>query len=129
MRGSYILIIELMEDQDIRVGRLGDIRFLGGYYAYVGSAMNSLEGRIDRHKRKEKKGFWHIDYLLQHARIIGVVTIESDRKIECEIAEKLSGIFSSVKGFGSSDCNCKSHLFYSRSPEDLKSTCTAQNRT
>lgn len=37
--GAYILLIFLPEQQSIRVGSLGEINFLLGWYAYVGSAM------------------------------------------------------------------------------------------
>jgi len=42
MKGSYILLIKLDEDKDIQIGKLGNISFKKGYYAYVGSALNGL---------------------------------------------------------------------------------------
>jgi len=112
MKGSYILIIEIPKEMGIQVGKLGLIEFKPGFYAYVGSAMNGLESRLGRHLRTEKKKFWHIDYLLEKAEIFGVIIMESDKKIECEIAQNLAREFRSVKKFGSSDCNCSGHLFH-----------------
>ncbi|MBN1293511.1 MAG: GIY-YIG nuclease family protein [Candidatus Latescibacteria bacterium] len=112
MKGSYILLIRVKSPQNIKVGRLGTIRFDPGFYAYVGSALNNLEKRIERHKRSEKKLFWHIDYLLQHANIIEVFRIERTCKLECKIAQNLSQNTQHIPKFGCSDCSCKSHLFY-----------------
>jgi len=37
--------------------------------------------------------------------------VNSIRKIECDLSEELITISLRVKGFGSSDCRCSSHLF------------------
>ncbi|MFC1786550.1 DUF123 domain-containing protein [Halobacteriota archaeon] len=68
-----------------------------------------MEARISRHLRKEKKIHWHIDYLLACARIKDVYVGELK---ECDIVTKLADYFPFVRGFGSSDCDCESHLFY-----------------
>ena len=112
MKGSYILLIENKLDQNIMIGKLGNIFFKKGFYIYVGSAMNSLEARINRHKISEKKMHWHIDYLLEKTKILDVYYKESEKKEECVIAKKFSKDFDMVSGFGCSDCSCKSHLFY-----------------
>ncbi len=109
MKGVYVLLIELPKSAEIQVGHLGKIKFKTGFYAYVGSALGGLEARISRHLRKEKKIHWHIDYLLAWARIKEVYV---DYGKECDIARKLSEYFTCIRGFGSSDCDCKSHLFY-----------------
>ncbi|GAH92380.1 unnamed protein product, partial [marine sediment metagenome] len=79
----------------------------------VGSALNGLELRIKRHLSNEKNNFWHIDYFLQVAKVLDVITIEtSKRTTECKIAKALADRFDSVNRFGSSDCHCNSHLFF-----------------
>ena len=90
----------------IRIGKLGLIDFGKGYYFYVGSGGIA---RISRHLRKEKKIKWHIDYLLRKARVIDVIL---SRHSECNTARLLDRHFACIKGFGCSDCHCKSHLFY-----------------
>ena len=56
MKGCYCLIIKLSNSSKIKIGKkLGEIDFTKGHYVYVGSAMNSLESRINRHLRDEKK--------------------------------------------------------------------------
>ena len=72
-----------------------------------------LKQRLGRHLRAEKKFHWHIDYLLQKARIEEIITCEAEERTECAIVDALSERFESVPGFGASDCRCRSHLFYS----------------
>ena len=113
MRGVYVLIIQVDENVDVNVGALGKLTFEKGLYAYVGSAQANLEQRIKRHLGKEKRLFWHIDYLLNEsaARIVKVLYKQANRIEECKIAKVIGEIGESVDGFGCSDCSCKSHLF------------------
>ena len=112
MRGSYILEIGLKEDKNVQIGKLGNIFFKKGSYLYVGSALNGIEQRVNRHLRENKKLHWHIDYLLKHATITKVFYKQSNRKDECYVAKIIQKNYSSILGFGSNDCKCKSHLFY-----------------
>lgn len=113
-RGSYIVILELEEDTIISVGELGKMFFRRGFYIYVGSGMGNLEKRMSRHRRKRKNRHWHIDYIREHAKVVNILPIRSSRRLECEIASDVRKISdSSIKSFGSSDCRCESHLFYS----------------
>jgi len=64
MKGVYILLINVGKNLRLKIGSLGMINFVNGKYAYVGSAQNNLEKRVERHMSKNKKKFWHIDYLL-----------------------------------------------------------------
>jgi len=112
MKGTYVLLIKLDNDKIIQIGKLGKIFFKKGYYAYIGSALNGLEQRINRHLRENKKTHWHIDYFLKHGKIISVYYRENSIREECNIAKKIDKKLSSTPGFGCSDCNCNSHLFY-----------------
>jgi len=79
----------------------------------VGSAKRNLYKRLDRHKRREKRFRWHIDYLRNYADYLIVIPILTPEKIECELAQNLKTLAQSlIPHFGSSDCNCESHLFY-----------------
>ncbi len=113
MKGVYVLVISVDEDVEVDVGALGSISFEKGLYAYVGSAQNSLEKRIEWHLGRVKRKFWHIDYLLDNevVRVVKVFYKEADKTEECRIAEKLSENGVAVEGFGCSDCGCVSHLF------------------
>ncbi len=110
--GSYALVLKLDSGRELLTrGRRFMLR--KGYYVYVGSALSGLEARIGRHLRKEKRKFWHIDYLLEHAGVVEVLRFPGGK--ECGIARDVEEASDgSVKGFGCSDCRCSSHLFYFR---------------
>jgi Uri superfamily endonuclease len=112
--GTYCLVVQLGENKNIQIGKLGNLYFQQGTYIYVGSALKNMEKRLQRHMRKEKKLFWHIDYFLQFASIIDILRISSPEKLECKIAHLILNLpFSQpIPRFGCSDCSCLSHLFY-----------------
>jgi sugar fermentation stimulation protein A len=115
-RGSYLLILRIDNGMTLDIGRLGRFTFHKGYYVYVGSAMRNLGARIRRHLKKTKKQHWHIDYLTAHANKFIPLPIRSSQRDECEIARALSSFMQlGPPGFGSSDCHCQTHLFFSES--------------
>ncbi len=119
-KGTYALVLKCTNNVKVSVGKLGNIEFKKGCYVYIGSAMNSLEKRIERHKKKKKKKHWHIDYLTsrENFEIVRIFSKVSEKKEECKLAEKIKETCDGfVKNFGCSDCNCKSHLFYFASEE------------
>ena len=121
-KGIYVLLVELPEEQTIAVGRLKDVYFPRGYYAYVGSAMGGIKARVNRHQRRNKKPHWHIDYLLEKASIIDISVCQTEDRAECATARALSSQFGSITGFGSSDCHCQSHLFFDAEVSQMKAT-------
>jgi len=122
MKGSYILVIFLPKNVKIEIGALGSLTFSKGYYFYVGSAMGTigsatLENRVKRHlsDSANKKFYWHIDYLLNDEgfSISKLYIVPSLMRLECVIARDIKEVSDSyIKNFGSTDCSCKSHLFY-----------------
>ena len=122
MKGTYLLIICLPRASKIKIGALGDRFFKQGFYIYVGSAMGSIGSstiinRVKRHllSPEEKKKHWHIDYFLNDVSsiIIKVILIPLQYKLECTISQELEELCDEIiDNFGSSDCKCKSHLFY-----------------
>ena len=130
MKGTYILLIFLQNETRIRIGSLGSLTFHKGYYLYVGSAMGSksstsLENRVKRHisESHRKKLFWHIDYFLASdlSVLIKIYLIPSLIRLECVLAgEILSVCDNNIKGFGSSDCFCSSHLLYFKGFQEIK---------
>ncbi|MGR3319457.1 MAG: GIY-YIG nuclease family protein [Candidatus Anammoxibacter sp.] len=129
-RGIYNLIIYLNSDRNIKVGKLGRFNFKKGFYIYTGSSQNSLQKRIERHLAAEKKLHWHIDYMLKYGRIIKVRVIESLKKDECELSNEI-GLLRDAKvivdGFGSSDCTCKTHLYFFRKQPTFKTDKSDKN--
>ena len=119
-RGSYILLIELQEEKIITIGSLKRKHFPRGYYAYVGSAMGGFKARLSRHIKTERNPHWHIDYLLSVAAITDIILCQTQDRVECIIARALSRQYLSVPGFGSSDCKCHSHLFFTTTGRQMK---------
>lgn len=116
MKGSYVLVMKLDKDSKIRVGRLGPTVFRKGYYCYVGSALNNLEKRVGRHMAKNKRKKWHIDYFIDKSRVMGVSLFPNGKRMECDLGRFLEYLSEGiVKGFGCSDCKCKSHLYFFKS--------------
>jgi len=112
-KGVYILVVSVSKDINVNVGALGSVNFEKGLYVYVGSAQNDLEKRIARHLRRTKQKFWHIDYLLDdvHVKVLKVFHKNAGKPEECRVVNKIGERCVPIKGFGSSDCKCKSHLF------------------
>lgn len=111
--GSYIFSGYLERERKIKFGKNNYFKFKKGWYLYVGSGMVSLAKRIRRHKRKEKKFFWHIDYFRNFLKNIKIFPIYSSKRLECEISRGIESFCDGfVNFFGCSDCHCKSHLFY-----------------
>ena len=112
----------MQKDTKFNVGSLGSIDFKKGYYLYVGSAMGkkgstTLINRVKRHvlPPDKKKKHWHIDYLLENesTSLVQILLIPSTNKIECVISNELKDHCDGfIENFGSSDCTCRSHLYY-----------------
>ena len=120
--GAYVLLLEIHKTTTIKVGRrLGPIKFQPGFYAYIGSALNGLAARLNRHLRRHKKLHWHVDYLLEKAQLSELIWAQTSERLECRIANILEqqGL-SSIPRFGSSDCRCLSHLFHSPTLQPLR---------
>lgn len=85
MKGVYVLVVSVAADVCVAVGVLGSVFFERGLYAYVGSGQVGLEKRVERHLKRAKKRFWHIDYLLgsEAARVVGVFWRRGGRSEEC----------------------------------------------
>lgn len=121
MNGIYLLAISVKKEIRLKIGSLGIRKFDRGLYVYVGSAQKKLEKRIMRHMRRNKRKFWHIDHLLsnENTEIVKAFYKEVESTWECKIASKLCEIGFPVNGFGSSDCQCKSHLFKIKDHQSL----------
>lgn len=121
MKGSYLLSVFLDRSRRLTIGRKGTFDFPAGHYLYCGSALNGVEARVGRHLRLDKKLHWHIDYLVAEARILEVWWKEGNERLECTWSEAIASLGGevTVRGFGSSDCRCTSHLLWLESREKL----------
>jgi len=111
MLTTYILVLEKrtatpvpLKKQTIFMGR--------GIYIYVGSAKRGMESRLARHTKKEKKLFWHIDYVTSRPDVRVKAIFLSPRQ-ECTTLREVSrlGVFFGRR-LGASDCTCPSHFIY-----------------
>jgi Uri superfamily endonuclease len=121
--GTYVLRLTVHWETAVEVGSLGEITFQPGIYLYCGSALGpgGLAARIAHHSRFAKSPRWHIDYLTFAGYLSEVWYVESDEKLEHRWAEIFQGIEwveDGPGGFGSSDCGCATHLFYTKA-EDI----------
>jgi len=132
MKGTYCLIISMKKSEKLDIGHLHNMhKYRKGYYVYIGSAMNSLVPRLNRHLSDEKKMHWHIDYLLKSpdCHIRDILFNISEERIECDLAESISKDGEEIPGFGCSDCSCSSHLIYFKRKRDaLASTRNAYEK-
>lgn len=112
-RGTYVLLITLGTDRILDVGALGETHFQSGTYCYVGSAMGGLDQRVSRHLSREKKVRWHIDRLTLAADSVEAMESYPDPISECDLAHMAMecGMEPVHRGFGCSDCDCRTHLF------------------
>ena len=117
--GSYVLILRVRHDVDLPVGRLGVVRFDEGFYAYVGSALGpgGLHARLRHHASRTPRPHWHVDHLRRAADLLEAWVCVSGRRLEHRLARLLPravGVRPHLARFGSSDCSCETHLFFSR---------------
>ena len=121
--GTYALILKNRSKAKVQVGRYRQIDLVPGYYIYVGSAFGpgGLRARVLRHFRKNKHKHWHIDYLQEFMRPVGIWYSHEPRRLEHQWAEVLCNMtgMSPIQGFGCSDCRCYSHLFWTKKTPDF----------
>jgi Uri superfamily endonuclease len=115
--GNYILLLLLADDETLTIGKLGTYDFPAGWYAYVGSAFGpgGLVGRLKHHLRPVEQPHWHIDYLRQAAEVKEIWLSPDTASHEREWADlvlDIPGATVLVDGFGASDSDRESHLFY-----------------
>lgn len=115
-RGTYSLILSCRTNPIIQVGRLGGLQLQPGFYVYVGSALGpgGIAARVAHHERVSPRPRWHIDYLRAHTQLGQVwYTCDPVRREHqwADVFKQARGASIPMVGFGSSDCNCMSHLF------------------
>jgi Uri superfamily endonuclease len=123
--GTYALVLGASAQSTITVGKIGKIKLHKGHYLYVGSAFGpgGVRARVKRHCCIRKPRHWHIDYIRPALKLSEVWYTYDPQKQEHRWADILMGIDDMqqpLKGFGASDCQCNSHLFFSISPIRFK---------
>ena len=115
--GTYAIWFRSNRKNIIEIGKLGQLKLLPGFYVYVGSAFGpgGIKARVGRHLRMEKTLRWHIDYLRQYTTPVEI-WLAYEKHLEHRWSERIDKTPTTripLAGFGSSDCNCPTHLFYS----------------
>ncbi|ASJ00407.1 GIY-YIG nuclease family protein [Thermococcus gorgonarius] len=119
MKGSYFLVIRLDRDRKIKT-KAREFFLKGGYYVYVGSAMNSLEKRVRRHFSKEKRLHWHIDYLLKEAELLRAYLVPSEERLEEKLSIEVAKYGEPVEGFGAGDVKVSTNLYrFEEEPDEV----------
>lgn len=125
--GTYALLFRARAGR-IEVGRLGEQVIEPGWYLYLGSAFGpgGVAARVGRHLREGHargpgaRPHWHVDRLHEIAEVHAVWFCHDRRRREhlwAREARRLDGASIPIDGFGSSDCDCRSHLIrYERRP-------------
>lgn len=124
IKGCYILEFSLKRHQHLKL-RSRSYDLSPGYYYYSGSAFGpgGLRARIRRHFRTDKVVHWNVDYLRNVSEITAVYYSPGNRENE-HIA---AGFFLQkpeeylpIAHFGSSDCSCFTHLFFSQHSKQIE---------
>ena len=115
--GTYIVVLRSHQAKQIQIGRLAQFNIKKGYYVYIGSAFGSggVIARLRHHSKVSKRPHWHLDYLRAETSFYAAYAEYSSEKEECNWASvmaKNTVASEPLKGFGSSDCDCRTHLFY-----------------
>jgi Uri superfamily endonuclease len=115
--GTYALLLRCRRSVRLRIGRLGVLGVVPGFYVYVGSALGpgGVRARVRHHQRAAGRPHWHIDYLRPRADLVEVWYAHETRRREhqwASIMSELEGASAPLPRFGASDCGCASHLFH-----------------
>ena len=115
--GTYIVVLKSRQAKTIQIGKLAQLDIKKGYYVYIGSAMGpgGVLARLKHHSEVSERPHWHLDYLRAATEFYETYALFSAERKECEWATmmaKTAAVSEPMKGFGSSDCKCSTHLFY-----------------
>ena len=122
--GTYALIFRCDARFEAEVGKLGTVSFITGHWVYIGSAFGSggLRSRLGHHLKPTPRPHWHLDYVKHGLEPIEIwLTVHSAKHEHrwAEVLSRLSGATCPVKGFGASDCRCRTHLIHLRQRPDF----------
>ncbi len=121
--GYYLLIFRIYRKLTITTRGNKVFSLNPGIYVYIGSAYGpgGLRSRIMRHLRRNKKVFWHVDYLTtnNYVELVGfvIINITSRKSIDLEnfLSKQMQKYLEPILGFGCSDKRKDiSHLYYCR---------------
>lgn len=116
-KGSYIVCLQLNKVTHVQIGKLGDHVFHPGFYYYIGSAFGpgGVAARCKHHLNISTSPRWHLDYLRRHGQVEEILFNTETVHYEHVWARAFTqhNIDMPMPGFGASDCDCPTHLFFS----------------
>ncbi len=115
--GTYALILKSKEYKEVEVGKLGKVCLHEGYYVYVDSAFGSdgIRSRVGHHMNTNDYVHGHVDYIKKETELVEVWYTYSTEIYEHLWSNTLllcHGASVPYPSFGSSDCDCISHLVF-----------------
>lgn len=114
--GTYAIVLRCRDKGKIFIGQLGEFELKTGHYIYIGSAFGpgGVRARVMRHHRAQKCRHWHVDYIKERMTLVETWHSHDIARREHQWASAMSrmNLAPYIKGFGSSDCKCFSHLFH-----------------
>ena len=118
--GTYTLILFSAIRKPVKIGKLGILSVKPGFYAYIGSAFGpgGLQARLTHHLSHSGREHWHIDYLSPILNVCEIWHTNDPVRREHHWAQVHAQTRAAVlllPDFGSSDCRCRSHLFFYKS--------------
>jgi len=118
-KGTYALIFQANQEFACKVGKRGNFKGHPGSYVYLGSAFGAggVGARLSHHLKLSSNPHWHLDYIRPYMQPVAVCYSNSPIRQEHQWATVISNIANAecpMHKFGSSDCACSSHLFYSQ---------------
>jgi Uri superfamily endonuclease len=82
-----------------------------------------IPARTAHHKNRQQRLHWHIDYLKKKSELLEIWFSLNPVRRElqwADIVRQTPGIQMPMDGFGASDCQCATHLFYRTSKPDIE---------
>ena len=112
-KGAYLLLIQITRSIIPQILKR-EVHLSPGLYIYAGSARGpgGLQGRVNRHFKRDKEPHWHVDQLTKSADFLAAIPFPGGN--ECELIAnclKTKAFLIAADRFGSTDCNkCAAHL-------------------
>jgi Uri superfamily endonuclease len=102
---SYLLVVHVLSPVEVGLSRRWYLE--GGYYIYVGSARVSKPySRVLRHFLREKRRWWHIDYLTSESSVeivLGLILYGVSEDSLYRYIARVGSFEPVTPGFGTSD--------------------------
>lgn len=115
----YLILFYVHQSRIIKVGAMGNVYLVPGYYVYAGSAKQNMSARLKRHRTIRKTKRWHLDYLRPALKWQWSMKCRQFDG-ECALVGQLRQHFNTEtvqKKLGSTDCKCDTHFLKLNDPD------------